>query len=125
MPCNSDYMRPTSKEVYLSKVAYLLEELNGKQIPNEDVFNSGCHPRVHSFSDKEEQDNMVRELCERLQDKDIKKYSLEMQIWWRDHQIEDEKRVRLEIERAKNKKEKDKALSKLTEYERKILGIKY
>lgn len=68
-------------------------------------------------------DAMVSELCQLLQGEDITKRSLEMQMWWRDHQMADKKRLEREIAQVKSEKEKAIALSKLTEHERKLLGI--
>ncbi|MGH1470146.1 MAG: hypothetical protein ACRBCS_03075 [Cellvibrionaceae bacterium] len=62
-------------------------------------------------------------LCEFCQKNDVSKYSLELQIWWRDHQKADKDRLEREQEAIKTKAEKDVALEKLTDYERKLLGL--
>jgi len=94
MPCNCDYMEPNQREIETSKVACLLGELEGKTWSKSEW--SGFHPKVYCKYNKELADKLVSELCSKLQDVDIKQYSLEMQIWWRDHQIADQKREQME-----------------------------
>jgi hypothetical protein len=62
-------------------------------------------------------------LCEFCQSNDVSKCSLELQIWWRDHQKADKDRLEREQEAIKTRKEKNAALEKLTDYERKLLGL--
>ena len=89
MPCNSDHMDANSREVELSKVATLLDELDGKDW-NADHWH-GYHPRIYCKSvAKDEADAMVAELCRRIGESIgfgglEGKYSLELQMWWRDH----------------------------------------
>lgn len=47
----------------------------------------------------------------------------EIETWWSKHKKSDEKRVKAEIERLKLEDEKLKAISKLSPYERKLLGL--
>lgn len=122
MPCNSDYMNPNDWEIEMSKVACLLDELNGLTF-NKNKFG-GYHPRVYTKSiSKELGDKWVEKLCSKLQKEDVTKYSLEMQLWWRDHQAADKKRLKEERAQIKDKKKKEEALAKLTPYERKLLGL--
>lgn len=88
MPCDSSYMNPSNKELEISRVACLLDEIKG--IPINRSHWDGYHPLVYNrkFND----DKMVRELCSKLRSLDVTKFSLEMQMWWRDHQIADAKR---------------------------------
>jgi len=120
MPCNSDYIEATGKEVALSQVACLLDELDGKPI-NRSHWQ-GYHPAVYGVGGSGNE--LVAELCRRMQSVDVTKQSLEMQIWWRDHQAAD--KARLEHEMAQQKADADKAaaLAKLTDYECRLLGIK-
>ncbi len=90
MPCNSDYMAANGYERELSRVACLLDELAGKTW--ERSHWNGYHPRVYNKADRSMGDQMVRELCSALQERDVTQYSLEMQIWWRDHQAADKAR---------------------------------
>lgn len=91
MPCNSDYLEANGFEKSISQVACLLDELDGKQW-NRDWWN-GYHPDVY-FQKlyKQDADEMVARLCGELRKRDVTQYSLEMQIWWRDHQEADKRR---------------------------------
>jgi len=120
MPCDSSYMEANGLEIRLSQVACLLDELDGKKI-NQDHWR-GYHPRV--YNQRADGDKMVAMLCKRLQDVDVKDYSLEMQIWWRDHQAADKARVKAKLAAAADAKEKKAAIAKLTPHERKLLGIR-
>lgn len=92
MPCNSDYMDATSQEVSLSQVECIFDELDG--IPFNKSARGGYHPRAYCKTTKELLDTRVAALCKRLKElPDITKYSLEVQIWWRDHQKADKKRL--------------------------------
>lgn len=112
MPCNSDYMNPTNQEINSLEVINFLKEV-GEKVGKYDK-NYG---RINTL------DKDVSKLCSICQKIDVSKYSLELQIWWRDHQEADKKRIQKEINDKKDKKLKEKALSKLTSYERKLLGI--
>jgi len=116
MPCNSDYLNATKKEIAISHVACLLDELKGK--PIDEKHWRGYHPSV--YNKQYNADALVAELCEKLQKINVTKQSLEMQIWWRDHLSADKVRLEKEIE---DRKAKDAAIKKLTAYERKVLGL--
>ena len=120
MPCDSSYMEPNGLETRLSQVACLLDELDGKEIDQHHW--RGHHPRV--YSQQVDGDKMVAKLCKRLQSVDVKDYSLEMQIWWRDHQAADKERVEAELAAATDARAKQAAIAKLTPHERKLLGIR-
>ena len=98
MPCNSDYMSATSKEIEISRVACLLDEIAGRKW--EPGWWAGYHPRVYNM--KHNGDKLVNELCAVLQSRDVTQYSLEMQVWWRDHQAADKARIAKETAKAKN-----------------------
>ena len=122
MPCNSDYLEPTPREKALSVVYGLLDEIKTGKLPKN--FGRGFDDRIYNKGLKKEHlDEKVVELCEKLQKTDVTKYSLEMQIWWRDHQKADKERINEELKVAKKDKDKKKAMSKLTPYERKLLGL--
>jgi hypothetical protein len=122
MPCNSDYMNPNNREIEMSKVASLLDELEGKPIKPD--YWSGYHPNVYSKGiRKEDADIMTSKLCHALRNTDVTKYSLEMQIWWRDHQKADAERLKAELASSKVKKDRDELISRLNPYERSLLGI--
>ena len=124
MPCNCDYMDPTNIEVEMSNVHLLLDELSGLG-PPKNKWNKGTHPKARGWRTEytPEDNKCVESLCSMLKKvEDVKKYSLEMQIWWRNHKEQDEKRRVAELTIDKLEKDRKKALSKLTDYERKILG---
>ena len=113
-------MEATSKEVALSQVACLLDELNGKaEITG--THWKGYHPAV--YDRHVDGDALVQELCAKLQSIDVSKQSLEMQVWWRDHQKADKDRLAQELARLETEAAKQAALAKLTDHERRILGV--
>lgn len=93
MPCNSDYMEPTHKERNSLEVIKFLKEI-GKEVK----YYSENYGRVETLDDD------VKLLCESCQKLDISKYSLELQIWWREHQKADKKRLEKELINEKEKK---------------------
>lgn len=119
MPCDSRYLQATNYEVSLSRVASLLDELDGKPITPSHW--EGYHPRVYSQS--VDGDALVAQLCAALQARDVSRYSLEMQIWWRDHQRADKQRVEADMQALKTHQDRESAITKLTAYERQLLGV--
>ena len=119
MPCNSDYLSASSKEKLFSRIACLLDELDGKPLDKDHW--QGYHPAV--YNKQIDSDVMVSELCSRLQSVKVEEYSLEMQIWWRDHQRADKERLEHELDRKKEQSERKAALEKLTDYEKKLLNL--
>lgn len=116
-------MEASTREIGLSQVACLLDELAGKPRINPSDWR-GYHPAVYNrHLTKFSQDNMVATLCTRLQSVNVAEYSLEMQIWWRDHQAADKARVEHQLALATYEKEREAALQKLTPHERKLIGL--
>jgi hypothetical protein len=106
----------------MSKVACLLDELDGKEFTS--WHWQGGHPRVYGkWLTPKQEDEMVATLCKRLQGVDVTKHSLEMQMWWRDHQAADQARVESELAKAETEEKRQAALAKLTHHERKLLGL--
>lgn len=105
MACNSNYMKPNDFEINLSNVFLLLDELDGKLFKEAD-YNRGSDKRVYNRNLPEGLlDSKVKELCSRLKTKtedEIREYSLELQMWWRDH-----KRADIEREKTENKLNKE------------------
>lgn len=124
MPCVSDYLAPSAREIEATKVNLLLDELDGKELdPRE--FKSGMDKRVYNRGiSQKELDDLTAYLCARLQRVDPTEYSLELQMWWRDHQKADKYRAEAELQKKRSKEEKDAALAKLTPYERALLGVR-
>ena len=122
MGCNSDYMEANQSEKNLSVVYGLLDELENGKLPSN--FGNGYDKRVYNKGlSKEHLDEKTEELCGKIQNTDVSKFSLEMQMWWRDHQKADKDRLEKEMSEQKDKEAKEIALSKLSDYERKLLGI--
>jgi len=105
MPCNSDYMRANPIEISLSVVYGLLDEIKTGKLPKD--FGSGYDQRIYNkgFS-KNHLDKKTEELCTLLQNLDVTKHSLELQIWWRDHQNADRERILKEMAAVKEKADK-------------------
>lgn len=118
MACNSDHMNPMPRELKLSKIECLLDELEGQKIIS--MHWQGYHPRVYNTGCSV--DNTDK-LCRLLKTVDVSKYSLEMQMWWRDHQEADQARMRAERKAMKLQRLRLSAMSKLTNEERKALGL--
>ncbi len=112
MPCNSDYLEPRKEEINSLNVLSFLIEL-GQDVGNFD----GNYGRAATLKED------VVKLCNACQKVDIKNYSLELQIWWRDHQKADEQRIKTEIKNIKKEKDMKLALKKLTPYEKKLLKL--
>jgi hypothetical protein len=103
-------MAANGYESELSQVAYLLDELAGKKWDRS--WWDGYHPRVYFKADRTNCDQLVRELCAALQSRDVTQYSLEMQIWWRNHQAADKARCESDLAQAKTFKHSARARSK-------------
>ncbi len=124
MPCNADYMNPSNFEKDIAKVYALLDELDGRPLPKN--YGDGYDPRTYNkYLLRSHLDEKVEELCSKIQKIDVKSYSLEMQIWWRDHQKADKERIEAELKVIKDKTAKEIALAKLTPHERKLLHLYY
>lgn len=113
MPCNCDYLDPTQKEKNSLNILTLLQELN---------YNTGNFSPSYGRPTTLEKDTQT--LCELCQKIDVSKFSLELQIWWRDHQRADRERLQKEVFDIKRLEERKKALEKLTDYEKQLLNIK-
>jgi len=115
-------MNPNQGEINLSRVLTLLDELAGA--PFKERHYEGYHPNAYNGGGQGiDLDECTQELCNQLQQADVTKYSLELQMWWRDHQAADKSRIQREIKKAKEGKERETALAKLTDYEKELLGV--
>ena len=120
MPCNCDYMNSTVLEREISRVYCLLEEIEtGKPVDTKSGNWDGYHPSVYGQVTRIEQhDEAVAKLCSILRKtRNIKKYSLEMQMWWRDHQAADRAREAKERKEAEEKALAKSAMQKITKEE--------
>ena len=129
MPCNSGYMSATRTERSMSPVACFIDELNGIKNSHKDI--DGYHSKVYNqHLTPEDCDRMVSELCMLCLELDnsrdmpnVSDYSLELQIWWRDHKIADEKRTESETRQNQLEYAKRQALAKLSAEDKVILGL--
>jgi hypothetical protein len=125
VPCNSDYMNPRESEINMSRVLCHLAELEGK--PFEKHWLEGYHPKAYNKNIvKTDLDQAVKKLCSKLRStKDVSKYSLELQLWSRDHSIADKERLKAAVvaKLARRTLLLDKAalLKRLSPYERSLL----
>ena len=97
MPCNSDHLEPHAYEVEGSRMIRLLDELDLGTHVNARTFSNGSDPRVYNKAlSKEVMDALTAYLCAKVKDLSINELhsaSLELQMWWRDHQkVDAEKR---------------------------------
>jgi len=90
-------------------------------------INKTKHKVNSQLLENENLEKLVPILCKKLKKLTSKfirdNLSLETQIWWRDHQIADAKRVQKEAKNAVHAACRKTALAKLTKEDKKILGI--
>jgi len=125
MGCRSEYLEPTMHENENAKVLAILEELKTGKLPS--WYGDGSYTKVYNSTTQKILDTNTEKLCSALQKvskKKISESSLELQIWWRDHQEADKKRIKDELAAKKTEKQREVAVSKLTPHERKLLGLK-
>ncbi len=115
MPCDSSHCAPLSEETESSKVRELLREVAGQP------FN---HQKRHEYyGNVKTLDKDTATLCEACKNLDVSKYSLELQLWWRDHQKADaEKDRQTDVQRIRAALQRS-GLSKLNIAERVALGL--
>lgn len=125
MPCNSDYMNANRLEIELSRVLLLTQELDtGKPVDSHSPDWGGYLSGVYNGGElRSRTDAAVATLCSRLQRVDVSRFSPEMQIWWRDHQIADKKREAEEKQKAEKDTLRAAAKRKLTPAEREALNL--
>lgn len=114
MPCDGSHMAPNGFEVEMSKVMAIRDELRDEVDYVDLEAYRGYHPHVYNQGrsrDIQWRDEMVADLCSRikqLSEDEIKAHSLELQLWWREHQKAD---------KAREAREKDKAIRLMDEIE--------
>lgn len=90
MPCNSDYLEPTWSEKEASRLLAVADEiLHGKRVDSKSYGNGMRNGNYASISDR---DALVRSMCAKMKESNPSDYSLEVQMWWRDHQEADAKK---------------------------------
>ncbi|NKF52781.1 hypothetical protein G3R49_19680 [Shewanella sp. WXL01] len=113
MGCRYDIKLPSARERESRRVIAYLNEVG--------LLN--C--QIGEFGNVAMLDEHTRQLCKfcQLNRASIADYSLELQIWWRDHQAADRARAEKELREAKTAKEIKAAHAKLTEHEKRLLGL--
>lgn len=126
MPCNTDYMESTAREIHIREAAILLVYTMNRldrEIPD------WIHDEADDMYAKDER--VVAILCETLRnmeegDRDLfiyadvrNKLSRQLMDWWEEHQDVDVQRIKKEA----NKRLKGIAMSKLNDDEKRILGL--
>ena len=119
MPCDCSHLEPTQREKESVVVREFLREIEGKQFDHDSPGdNQGCYGNVGEL------DNDMRSLCQWCKDNDVSTKSLELQLWWKRHQAHDKKKEDAERERLDKLNTIAKAYGKLTDEERKAIGLK-
>lgn len=105
-------------------VECLLDELNG--VDRSSIIRTPWkHPAANAVASLRQENSRTALLCERLRKLDVTRYSLELQLWWRDHKKWDSARVQRQLKEAANAGERDKVLDGLSQYERDLVGAVY
>jgi len=102
-------MEPTALEIEIRRLCYFVDEVNG--IKHSFGINSCGYTVPYSTSEctQELANKLTETLCSFLKKNGSLGYSLEMQIWWRDHQNKDKRREKAEKQKLKATKDKQKA----------------
>ena len=129
MPCKGPELTQDKLTIEGFKINHLLIEFETGDHVDPESYRSGepNQDGVYSLTDKlskQDVDYLTNALCENLRHHtDISCKSLEMQMWWRDHQEEDKKRTLEELDRAIENNRRQQALGKLSNYEKRLLGL--
>lgn len=124
MGCRSDYQAPSARETDISRLYCFLDELSGKSWTKSDF--AGFREGVYQSGIKHDENKLTASLCSQLRQKtreEILEYSLELQIWWRDHQRKDAEEAERKEKELRLKALKEAALAKLSEEEKDALGL--
>ena len=91
MPCNCDHLEASKLERELSRVLLLLQELDtGVPVdPKSSDWQGYLNGVYNSVNLRRRADEATAALCSRLKGTDVTRHSLELQMWWRDHQAAD------------------------------------
>lgn len=117
MPCNCDHLEPRWDESESVKVLELLREARGESYNHK-------NPRHLPYGNPKTLDAETSALCALLKEHGLKpSASLELQIWWRDHQEADRAREAREAAAHAAAVARAAALSKLTPEERRTLAL--
>ena len=127
MPCRSDYLEPTTREVELMRAAGLLSFVNrslGVVTPKwvRDAMRTADERCVVVLCDLL-QNVMTPEQHERIVYDAHDKTSRDLATWWEDHLAADKAREKRLGDAMRRKQIKKQALAKLSDDERAVLGL--
>lgn len=117
MPCVSGYLNHNARERESQRVLELIREARGMAFNHQNPFSE-------YYGKVDELDADTAWLCDFCTRTDLTKYSLELQMWWRDHQAADERRKSSEQAKIEAAKIRTQALGKLSPEEKAALGLK-
>lgn len=122
MPCDASHMEPTPLEVELSKVLCCLDELNETGVIKESWWK-GYHPLAYTKNiSLDTLNKLTASLCSQLKKVTVANYSLNLQMWVKDHEDLDKLRQQKAKQERQKKAVVERALKKLTPIERRALG---
>ena len=115
MPCDSRYLEPRDDERESYRVLSYLRELG---------LPTGRYDRDYGRVETLDADTAA--LCAwcRAHPGEVAAKSLELQLWWRDHQRDDARKARAAREDSDRARMRRQALAKLTPEEQRALGVK-
>lgn len=132
MPCSSDYMEPTAREIESRKVnkllAYILPKM-GMIVPADITYASEY---IYGKPDTLDADtDLMCKLCGSLDEEKQNeiiyngrdKMARQLADWWENHQEFDRVRTAEEKRKAKLESLKENILAKLTDEEKEALGL--
>ena len=126
MACNSEHLNPTALEIQASQALCVIDEK--KDLPLRQSWWKGYHPDAYSKGvTRERVDHLTSTACAMVTSMAPEairvEFSLEAQIWIRDHQKADRERIEHEEHAKRIQAIIAGALAKLTDEEKKALGL--
>jgi hypothetical protein len=132
-PCRSDYMDPNFEEANRKKISEFIVFVDSKLGVKTPIHIKKA--ANHTYGEGVVLNEVTEALCGRLsslteaQASEIiyngkNKTSRKLADWWDEHVAADKARLKRELKAKKDKATRAEAISKLTEHERKVLGLK-
>jgi hypothetical protein len=108
MPCDASHCEHTAREAESGRVLELFKEISGQPFDHDNPNYYGVVATL---------DTDTARLCEWCRTHDVTKQSLELQLWWQQHQKHDAARERAAALKRARAKLKAEARAKLTDEE--------
>jgi hypothetical protein len=129
MPCRSDYLEANGSEIESREIAQMLVVvygIQGAEVPPWVTGSTGYYGG--------DIDRLTDSLCSILQSlkgEDLEslfrqydgRHPRSLRYWWQTHQLADKRRLEEELQKAKEAKDREEVLARLTDYEKELLGI--